>query len=63
MNLLESADVGLLREKLVVQTLFQCRPLGRAVVLQEKTKQNTTSKLSANEKKKKRLTFFSQVTR
>lgn len=35
MNLPESADVGLLREKFVVQTLFQRRPLGGAVVLQE----------------------------
>lgn len=40
-NLLESADVSLLRKQLVVQTLFQCRPLGGAVVLQ--TNQNQTN--------------------
>ena len=39
MNSLESADVGLLREKLVVQTLFQGRPLGGAVVLQKQQQQ------------------------
>lgn len=38
--LLKSAEVGLLRKKFIVQTLFQCRPLGGTEVLQKKNQTN-----------------------